>query len=382
MGKIFGKKHKMSCDSVNCLNALKKTMEHFEIPQDFYSIGNYAEESMCIEEKDNKWSVYGGERGNKHNLKIFYNGREACEEYLSRFAKNKKNVREMVKYFREMLNASELATRTSAHIWERENANYSSLLGKPVAAKIKAGRNFKKRLLYYHCRYVSVGKSLHSRLFLARRGELEAIREMKNVALSLSDQSGVIGAHLKICDPPYNRYVRSELKGTVRLPKTISKEMRILVFAEGDEAKSAREAKADYVGSDELIQRIVNEKWFEYDVVISTPQMMKKVEKIGNLLGPKGLMPNAACGTLTRDTAKAVIRIRNGEINYLFYQTKTINIPIGHVNLPEDILEKNLNEIVDAVNKSKPAVVKGRVIDKVYLSSPEGGIVDVISEEQ
>ena len=109
---------------------------------------------------------------------------------------------------------------------------------------------------------------------------------------------------------------------------------------------------------------------------------MKKVEKIGNLLGPKGLMPNAACGTLTRDTAKAVIRIRNGEINYLFYQTKTINIPIGHVNLPEDILEKNLNEIVDAVNKSKPAVVKGRVIDKVYLSSPEGGIVDVMSEEQ
>ena len=105
------------------------------------------------------------------------------------------------------------------------------------------------------------------------------------------------------------------------------------------------------------------------------------VVKIGNFLGPKGIMPNAACGTLTRNTAKAVIRIRNGEIDYLLHQTKTINVPLGRVNLSEDTLEKNLNVIVNAVNKSKPDVVKGSVIDKVYLSSPKGGIIDVISED-
>lgn len=93
-------------------------------------------------------------------------------------------------------------------------------------------------------------------------------------------------------------------------------------------------------------------------------------------------MPNAACGTLTRNTAKAVIRIRNGEIDYLLHQTRTINVPLGRVNLSEETLEKNLNVIVHAVNKSKPDVVKGSVIDKVYLSSPKGGIIDVISEDQ
>ena len=382
MGKIFGKKNKMSHDSADCMNALKKTMEHFKIPQDFYSIGNYAEEAMCIEEKDNKWSVYGGERGDKHNLKIFYNGYEACEEYLLRLAENRKNARKMMKFFREMLTACEAEKSMSAHIWERGDVNFSPPLRKPIAVKFKVDKSCKKRYSFYHYRYFGVGRPDYSELFLDRCGEREAIREIKNVALSLPDQSGVIGAHLKICDPPYNRYGQSKLRGTVRLPKTISKQMRILVFAEGDEARAAREAKADYVGADELIQRIVNEKWFDYDVVIATPQMMKKVEKIGNLLGPKGLMPNAACGTLTRNTAKAVIRIRNGEIDYLLHQTRTINVPLCRVNLSEETLEKNLNVIVHAVNKSKPDVVKGSVIDKVYLSSPKGGIIDVISEDQ
>ena len=148
--------------------------------------------------------------------------------------------------------------------------------------------------------------------------------------------------------------------------------MRVLVFAEGDKAAEAEAAGADYVGADDLVPRIQKENWFEFDVVVATPDMMGIVGRLGRVLGPKGLMPNPKAGTVTMDVAKAVKDIKAGKIEYRLDKTNIIHVPIGKASFTEEQLADNFQTLIGAIIKARPAAAKGQYLRSVTIASTMG----------
>ena len=168
------------------------------------------------------------------------------------------------------------------------------------------------------------------------------------------------------------RHADQQIRGAVVLPHGTGKKVRILVFAKDAKAEEAKAAGADYVGAEDLIPKIQNEGWFEFDVVVATPDMMGVVGRLGRVLGPKGLMPNPKAGTVTMDVTKAINDIKAGKIEYRLDKTNIIHVPIGKASFTEEQLADNFQTLIDAINKAKPAAVKGQYLKSVTLTSTMG----------
>lgn len=171
------------------------------------------------------------------------------------------------------------------------------------------------------------------------------------------------------CD---GRHAEQQIRGAVVLPNGTGKTMRVLVFAKDAKADEAKAAGADFVGGEELIPRIQNEGWFDYDVVVATPDMMGVVGRLGRVLGPKGLMPNPKAGTVTMDVTKAISDIKAGKIEYRLDKSNLVHVPIGKVSFEADKLKENFNALMDAVVKARPSALKGTYIKSLVLSSTMG----------
>ena len=168
------------------------------------------------------------------------------------------------------------------------------------------------------------------------------------------------------------RHADQQVRGAVVLPNGTGRTVRVLVFAKGDKAKEAQEAGADFVGADELVQKIQGENWFDYDVVVATPDMMGVVGRLGRVLGPKGLMPNPKSGTVTFDVAKAIAEIKAGKVEYRVDKTAIVHCPIGKVSFGTEKLQQNFHALMDALVKAKPAAAKGQYVKSVSVSSTMG----------
>ena len=169
-----------------------------------------------------------------------------------------------------------------------------------------------------------------------------------------------------------SRHADQQVRGAVVLPHGKGKTARVLVFAKGDKATEAEQAGADFVGAEELIPRIQNDNWFEYDVIVATPDMMGVVGRLGKVLGPKGLMPNPKAGTVTMDVAKAISEIKSGKIEYRLDKTNIIHCPIGKASFGVEKLTDNFNTLLNAVIKAKPAAAKGQYLKSVVVTSTMG----------
>ena len=163
-----------------------------------------------------------------------------------------------------------------------------------------------------------------------------------------------------------------QVRGTVVLPNGTGKTKRVLVFAKGEKAKEAEEAGADFVGADELVPKIQNENWFEYDVIVATPDMMGVIGRLGKVLGPKGLMPNPKSGTVTMDVKKAISEIKSGKVEYRLDKTNIIHLGFGKLSFGTDKLLENYQTIMDAIIKAKPAAAKGQYIRSIAISTTMG----------
>nr|WP_305114396.1 50S ribosomal protein L1 [Parasutterella excrementihominis] len=188
----------------------------------------------------------------------------------------------------------------------------------------------------------------------------------------LSWQSGLptVEVHIRTgCD---GRHADQQIRGAVVLPHGTGKTVRVLVFAKNAKADEATAAGADFVGAEELIPRIQNEGWLDFDVVVATPDMMGVVGRLGRVLGPKGLMPNPKAGTVTMDVAKAIADIKAGKIEYRLDKTNIIHVPIGKVSFTEEQLADNFQTLIGAVIKAKPSAVKGQFLKSVTIASTMG----------
>jgi large subunit ribosomal protein L1 len=196
----------------------------------------------------------------------------------------------------------------------------------------------------------------------------EAISLLKKTATAKFDET--VEAHIKLGVD--GRHADQQVRGAVVLPHGTGKAVRVLVFAKGDKQDEATAAGADYVGADELIPKIQNENWFEYDVVVATPDMMGVVGRLGRVLGPKGLMPNPKAGTVTMDVAKAVKEIKAGKIEYRLDKTNIIHVPVGKASFTEEQLNENFSTLIGAIIKAKPAAAKGQYLKSVTLATTMG----------
>ncbi|MBO5374817.1 MAG: 50S ribosomal protein L1 [Clostridia bacterium] len=169
-----------------------------------------------------------------------------------------------------------------------------------------------------------------------------------------------------------SRHADQQVRGAVVLPHGTGKKVRTLVFARGDKAKAAEEAGADYVGAEDYVEKITKENWFEFDVVIATPDMMGVIGRLGKVLGPKGLMPNPKAGTVTMDTAKAVVEAKAGKIEYRLDKTNIIHCPIGKASFGAEKIEENFATLMGAIIKAKPAAAKGQYIKSCTVASTMG----------
>ncbi len=169
-----------------------------------------------------------------------------------------------------------------------------------------------------------------------------------------------------------SKHADQQVRGTVVLPNGTGKSLRVLVFAKGDKAKEAEAAGADFVGAEELIPKIEKENWFEYDVIVATPDMMAQLGRLGKVLGPKGLMPNPKSGTVTMDVTKAVSEIKSGKVEYRLDKTNIVHLGIGKVSFGTEKLVENYQTIIDAIIKAKPAAAKGQYIKSVALTTTMG----------
>ena len=169
-----------------------------------------------------------------------------------------------------------------------------------------------------------------------------------------------------------SKHADQQVRGTVVLPNGTGKSLRVLVFAKGDKAKEAEAAGADFVGAEELVPKIEKENWFEYDVIVATPDMMGVIGRLGKVLGPKGLMPNPKSGTVTMDVTKAVSEIKSGKVEYRLDKTNIVHLGIGKVSFGTEKLVENYQTIIDAIIKAKPAAAKGQYIKSVALTTTMG----------
>ena len=174
-----------------------------------------------------------------------------------------------------------------------------------------------------------------------------------------------------------SKHADQQVRGTVVLPNGTGKTQKVLVFAKGPKAEEAEKAGADFVGAEELIPKIQNENWFDYDVVVATPDMMGVVGRLGKVLGPKGLMPNPKSGTVTMDVAKAIQEIKSGKVEYRLDKTNIIHLGFGKVSFGADKLEENYKTVIDAIIKAKPAAAKGQYIKSVAIAKTMGPSVYV-----
>ena len=196
----------------------------------------------------------------------------------------------------------------------------------------------------------------------------DAVALVKKTAVAKFDET--IEAHIRTgCD---GRHADQQIRGAVVLPHGTGKKVRILVFAKDAKAEEAKAAGADFVGGDELIPKIQNENWFEFDVVVATPDMMGVVGRLGRVLGPKGLMPNPKAGTVTMDVTQAIQDIKAGKIEYRLDKTNIIHVPVGKASFTEEQLADNFQTLIDAINKAKPAALKGQYLKTVTLTSTMG----------
>ena len=169
-----------------------------------------------------------------------------------------------------------------------------------------------------------------------------------------------------------SKHADQQVRGTVVLPHGTGKTQKVLVFAKGDKAKEAEEAGADFVGAEELVPKIEKENWFDYDVIVATPDMMGVIGRLGKVLGPKGLMPNPKSGTVTMDVKKAIAEIKSGKVEYRLDKTNIIHLGFGKVSFGADKLLENYTTIIEAIIKAKPAAAKGQYIRSVSMSSTMG----------
>jgi len=196
----------------------------------------------------------------------------------------------------------------------------------------------------------------------------EAIELVVKTAAAKFDET--VEAHVRLGVD--GRHADQQVRGAVVLPHGTGKVVRVLVFAKGDKAKEAEEAGADFVGAEELIPKIQNDGWLDFDVVVATPDMMSVVGRLGRVLGPKGLMPNPKAGTVTMDITKAVNDIKAGKIEYRLDKTNIIHVPIGKVSFGKEKLFDNFHTLMSAIIKAKPAAAKGQYLRSVALSSTMG----------
>ncbi len=196
----------------------------------------------------------------------------------------------------------------------------------------------------------------------------EALELTQKTAKAKFDET--VEAHIKLGVD--SRHADQQVRGAVVLPHGTGKKVRVLVFAKGDKAKEAEQAGAEYVGAEELVAKIQNENWFDYDVVVATPDMMGVVGRLGKVLGPKGLMPNPKAGTVSMDVAKAITDIKAGKIEYRLDKTNIIHCPIGKVSFGSQKLADNFRTLMEAVVKAKPSAAKGQYLKSVVVTSTMG----------
>ncbi len=196
----------------------------------------------------------------------------------------------------------------------------------------------------------------------------EAFSLVVKTAKAKFDES--IEAHIKLGVD--SRHADQQVRGVVVLPHGTGKKVRVLVFAKGDKVKEAEAAGADYVGGEELVAKIQGENWFDFDVIVATPDMMGVVGRLGKVLGPKGLMPNPKSGTVSMDVAKAIADIKAGKIEYRLDKTNIIHCPIGKASFGEEKLVENFKTLMGAIVKAKPASAKGQYLKSVSVSSTMG----------
>ena len=201
----------------------------------------------------------------------------------------------------------------------------------------------------------------------------DAIALAKKTAVAKFDET--IEVHIRTgCD---GRHAEQQIRGAVVLPNGTGKTVKVLVFAKGDKVTEAEAAGADYVGGEELIPKIQNDGWLDFDVVVATPDMMGVVGRLGKVLGPKGLMPNPKAGTVTMDVTKAINDIKAGKIEYRLDKTNIVHVPLGKASFTEEALQENFKALMDAIMKAKPSAVKGAYLKSITLTSTMGPGVKV-----
>ncbi len=201
----------------------------------------------------------------------------------------------------------------------------------------------------------------------------DAIALVKKTATAKFDET--VEAHIRTgCD---GRHAEQQIRGAVVLPNGTGKAVKVLVFAKGDKVAEAEAAGADYVGGEELVPRIQNDGFLDFDVVVATPDMMGVVGRLGKVLGPKGLMPNPKAGTVTMDVTKAINDIKAGKIEYRLDKANIIHVPLGKASFEEEKLIENFNALMDAIVKAKPSALKGQYLKSITLTSTMGPGVKV-----
>ena len=219
-------------------------------------------------------------------------------------------------------------------------------------------------------RYVEAAKLVDSTKEYEAKEAFELIEKMPK---SKFDET--VELHVKLGVD--SKHADQQVRGTVVLPHGTGKTLRVLVFAKGDKAKEAEAAGADFVGAEELVPKIEKENWFDYDVIVATPDMMGVIGRLGKVLGPKGLMPNPISGTVTMDVTKAISEIKSGKVEYRLDKTNIIHVGIGKVSFGAEKLTENYQTLIDAIIKAKPAAAKGQYIKSVALTTTMGPSVYV-----
>ncbi len=222
-----------------------------------------------------------------------------------------------------------------------------------------------------------MSKRINEAAKLVEAGKLYDAKEAIELALKMPKAKfdETLEVHIKLGVD--SKQADQQVRGVMVLPNGTGKSKKVLVLAKGEKATQAKEAGADFVGDDDMIEKIQKENWFEYDVIVATPDMMASLGKIARILGPKGLMPNPKSGTVTMDVAKAVAEIKAGKIEYRLDKTNIIHCPIGKVSFGLEKLKENYDALLDAIIKAKPAAAKGTYLKSIAISTTMGAGIKI-----